>query len=142
VAKYKSRREKGIPRARTLRKISRAELAAGGVLNPPVDIPRPRTRAECIDGVRPCPWVGCRYSLHLEVNPETGSLKLVFPTREPWEMPPAESCALDVADRGPHTLEQLGELLNVTRERSRQLELKAIHAVKAAITEAEKGTEP
>ena len=125
----------------TLRKISRKELAAGGVLNPPIEVERPRTRGDCIDGVRPCPFVGCRYSLHLDVNPETGSVKLNFATREPWEMPADESCALDVADRGPHTLEQVGELMNITRERSRQLEVKALHHTKAAIADLEKETD-
>lgn len=30
-------------------------------------IPRPTTRAECRDEARPCPWVGCRHHLLLEV---------------------------------------------------------------------------
>lgn len=30
-------------------------------------IPRPRTRAQCQDGPRPCPWVACRHHLLLEV---------------------------------------------------------------------------
>ena len=34
----------------------------------------------------------------------------------------AESCALDVADRGPHTLETVARLVALTRERVRQLE--------------------
>lgn len=30
-------------------------------------IPRPRTRAECLQEARPCPWVSCRHHLLLEV---------------------------------------------------------------------------
>lgn len=37
-----------------------------------------------------------------------------------------ETCALDVADRGEATLEDVGACMNVTRERIRRLEAKAI----------------
>jgi hypothetical protein len=80
---------------------------------------RPRTRGECIDGIRPCPWASCRHHLALEVSPE-GSLKHVFPDIEVEDMKP--SCSLDVADEGEHTLGEVGERLNVTRERVRQIE--------------------
>ncbi len=43
-----------------------------------------------------------------------------FPDLEVWEM--TETCALDVADRGGITLEDVGILLNLTRERIRQVE--------------------
>jgi len=33
------------------------------------------------------------------------------------------TCALDVADRGGITLEEVGEILNLTRERIRQVEV-------------------
>lgn len=83
------------------------------------DSERPRTRGECVDGPRPCPWVSCRYHLYLEVNRETGKIKLTFPGLEPHQM--AETCALDAADRGPLTLDEVGTMLNLTRERVRQL---------------------
>jgi DNA-directed RNA polymerase sigma subunit (sigma70/sigma32) len=38
-----------------------------------------------------------------------------------------ESCALDVADRGDHTLNEGGEMLGVSRERVRQIEEQALH---------------
>lgn len=38
-------------------------------------IPRPRTRAECVDGPRPCPWVGCSQHLLLEVGATRASRK-------------------------------------------------------------------
>lgn len=78
---------------------------------------RPKTRGDCIGGVRPCPWAGCRHSLVIDVSP-CGSIKINNPDREA-----AESCALDVADRGEHTLDAIGEMTNLTRERVRQIEV-------------------
>lgn len=91
---------------------------------------RPATRGDCIGGERPCPFVGCRYHLFLDVDPETGSLKLNFPGREIEAM--AETCALDVADRGGATLEEVGEFTNVVRERIRQIEVRALMNLKRA----------
>lgn len=95
---------------------------------------RPRTRADCASTPRPCPWVGCRHHLYLDVNPETGSLKLNFPDREPWEL--ERSCALDVADSGAVTLDVLGRLLNVTRERARQIEIQVTEKLGSKLREA------
>ncbi len=94
-------------------------------------VPRPRVRGDCEDGPRPCPWVGCRYHLYLEVNPRTGSIKLQFPDFDPWEL--AETCALDVADRGGYTLEETGELFNISRERVRQVQGVALRKVESQI---------
>lgn len=41
---------------------------------------RPRTRADCENGERPCPWVSCKMHLLLDVMP-SGSLRLHNPTR-------------------------------------------------------------
>ena len=38
-------------------------------------IPRPTTRGECRAAARPCPWVGCRYHLLIEVT-SSGGLQL------------------------------------------------------------------
>jgi hypothetical protein len=81
---------------------------------------RPRCRRDCIAAPRPCLFVSCKHHLYLDVNPLTGSIKLNFPDREVWEL--RETCALDVADRGGLTLEEVGEILNLTRERVRQVE--------------------
>lgn len=44
------------------------------------ELKRPKTRAECIDGIRPCPWVGCR--ANLLVDPlEDGSIALNFKSK-------------------------------------------------------------
>ena len=92
---------------------------------------RPRTRAECVGAERPCPWVSCRHHLYLDINPQTGSIKINFPDLEPWEL--THSCALDVAERGMITLEECGEILNVTRERVRQLETRSLFQLKRAL---------
>ncbi len=79
---------------------------------------RPQTRAQC-GTERPCPWVSCRYHLAIDVNPRTGGVQLNY-QEDLSEM--RESCALDVAEQGGLTLEAVGALLGVTRERTRQME--------------------
>lgn len=79
----------------------------------------PRTRGECVDGPRPCPWMACRHHLATEVS-GFGRPVVVFPDLELDEL--MDTCSLDVADGGPRTLEEIGERLNLTRERLRQLE--------------------
>ncbi len=68
----------------------------------------PRTRGDCLAGPRPCPWAPCRHVL------------------------PGGSCVLDVADRGGATLEEVGLVLHLTRERIRQIEARALAKLLAA----------
>jgi hypothetical protein len=42
-----------------------------------------------------------------------------------------ETCALDVADRGGTTLEEVGAIMNLTRERIRQVEVKGLAKLEA-----------
>lgn len=84
---------------------------------------RPRQRGDCRCEQRPCPWVGCRYHLYADISFH-GTLVMIFPMLELWEI--RETCALDVADRGPQTQEKVGEFMNLTRERVRQIEKKAL----------------
>src|SRR5438105_2157325 len=86
-------------------------------------------RVECVDGPRPCPYVSCQHHLYLDVSARTGAIKLNFPDLEVWDM--NESCALDVADRGGTTLEDVGAIMNLTRERIRQVEVKALAKLEA-----------
>ena len=88
------------------------------------DVERPRTRGDCVDGERPCPFVTCKFHLYLDVNPTSGSIHLTYPTLEVDEL--AETCALDIADRGGAYLEYIADLLNLTRERIRQIETMAL----------------
>jgi hypothetical protein len=77
---------------------------------------------------RPCPFVSCKHHLYLDVNPETGSIKLNFPDLEVWEM--KETCSLDIADKSGITLEEVGEIMNLTRERIRQVEVRGLIKLK------------
>ena len=121
VARRKGR--KGLRRSKTLstRRLTREEIREADEIITALEGLRPRDRGQCASGARPCPWVSCKFHLYLDVNPETGSIKLNFPDLEVWEMP--ETCALDVAERGGITLEEVGEILNLTRERIRQVEV-------------------
>lgn len=118
-------------RARTIAmlRIRKTEIAIGRLLWPE-RVVRPATRGACKDGVRPCPYVGCRYNLFLDVDTERGSIKFNFPEFEPWDVPPTKSCALDIADGGGVTLDFVGHLVNLTRERVRQVELFALATVR------------
>jgi hypothetical protein len=135
------------------RTMSRKEIArdlrrqrASGVLDPELEAIvqemerlRPRTRAECANGPRPCMFISCKHHLYLDVNPATGSIKLNFPDREIWEL--EETCALDVADRGGITLEEVGTIMNLTRERIRQVETRGLLKLRA-ITDDEPCSPP
>lgn len=72
----------------------------------------PVVRGDCLPGgvneCRPCPYASCRY--HLPAG--------------------AESCALDVADAGEHTLEVIASYFGVTRERIRQIEQQAFERLR------------
>lgn len=91
---------------------------------------RPRTRGECQDGERPCPWVSCAHHL-LPGLLEEGSGRV--PRSDDAVLAALETmphtCALDVADEGGAVLESVGEAFGVTRERARQIEAKALKRV-------------
>ncbi len=93
---------------------------------------RPKTRGDCLPGgcneERPCPWLSCKHHLCLEVSPRGGGIKVMFPGLGPDEL--EETCALDVADRGGITLEGVAQLVNLTRERVRQIEARALLRLK------------
>jgi DNA-binding CsgD family transcriptional regulator len=119
----------GRVRSKTIaaRRLSRDERVQAEAMSYPDDIDRPRTREACESMPRPCPFVSCSHHLYLDVNRE-GAIKLNFPHLEVWEMP--ETCSLDVADRGGITLEEVGAILNLTRERVRQIETRGLYKIK------------
>jgi hypothetical protein len=110
---------------RDMRREARAEPEAASVDSGDLDElpPRPRVRGDCENGLRPCPYVSCKYHLYLDIG-SNGSMKMNFPDRDPTDL--TETCALDIADVGGATLEDVGVLMNLTRERVRQVEVKAL----------------
>jgi len=83
---------------------------------------RPTNRLECVDGLRPCPYISCQYHLYLDVE-DNGTIILNFKDVPPDRLDLLKAtCALDVADEGENTLESAGEYMNLTRERIRQIE--------------------
>ncbi len=128
------RRSKTMSRKEIARELRRQR--AFGLIDPELDAiireieaQRPRSRADCANGARPCMFISCKHHLYLDVNPATGSIKLNFPDREVWEL--EETCALDVADRGGITLEEVGTIMNLTRERIRQVETRGLLKLRA-----------
>lgn len=115
-------------------------MKIGALLYPERVEGRPKTRADCDSVPRPCPYVGCPHHLYADVS-EIGSLVVRFPDLEPWEL--AWSCSLDIADAaelaGGMTLEAVGRMMNMTRERIRQIETAAMATFldDTALTEAE-----
>lgn len=64
----------------------------------------------------------------LDINAESGAIKINHPHLEPWEL--RETCSLDVAERGGVTLEAVAEVMNLTRERARQIEVRGLLKLK------------
>jgi hypothetical protein len=121
-------------RARTIsiKRLSKREIDRGRMMYPETEYERPSTRGDCQHGPhaeRPCPFVSCKHHLYLDVNERTGSIKVNFPDLEVHELP--ETCGLDIADRGGLTLEEVGEVMNLTRERIRQLETRGLYKLKS-----------
>ncbi len=95
---------------------------------------RPQKRSECVGGIRPCPYVGCRHHLYLEVTEPRkgqgggpgGDIRLNFPGLDPDELD--ESCSLDVvADRVEVTSDEAGDLLGITRQMAERIEHVAVN---------------
>lgn len=140
-ARAKMKVVNGRTRAKTIApgRMTRDERRLTELLVTP-DVLRPLTRGDCeADPGRPCPWVSCPHHNYLDVNPETGAIKLNFPHLEVWEM--KDSCSLDVADRGGITLEETGAILNLTRERIRQVEVMGLDKIKNSDVELDRAPE-
>ena len=149
-------------------------MAAKGKVTRPWSDERPKNYyLDCIDRPRPCPWVGCKHNLMLDVNQETGSItlnvgretapggrrgrqvmthrrlntisarssgkglreqrlldegieKLFTVFEKVLKGDNIQTCVLDcVTNEKSHTLEEVGSMLSVTRERIRQIESRA-----------------
>lgn len=92
-------------------------------------VERPRTRGDCLNMPRPCPFVSCEHHLYLDVN-RAGSIRLNFPGLDFDEI--GETCSLDVADSGPQALREVAVHMNVTLQRCKQIETDGLQHVAAA----------
>lgn len=73
---------------------------------------RPKTRGECADVPRPCPFVSCRHHLYLDVD-RLGNI--AEHAADPLEM--EASCSLDVADEEePMGLVEIGRLIGINKQ--------------------------
>ena len=79
----------------------------------------PLTRGGCADVPRPCPHVGCRHHLYLDLAGRRGNVRIAFAGKEPWEL--EHSCSIDVAEVRPRILDEMAAVLGITRERTRQI---------------------
>jgi hypothetical protein len=101
---------------------------------------RPRTRGECQDGPRPCPWISCAMHLAFDPHEETGNLKCTRPDLDLENHPEnmvymRDTCALDIADRVEESEELLewscvAQALNVSIERARQIASSGLQALR------------
>jgi len=129
---------------------------------------RPRTVGDCRRGIRPCPFVSCRFNLLIDVLPD-GSLLLnakypsmrfgagrVIPPKIEVEAraqdeiedmieavfdepsPPVRSCLLDETmhrRRDDAELDDIADVLFVSRERVRQIEASGLENLKDRLRE-------
>lgn len=98
----------------------------------PKDSPRPSemTEDDCCypDAPRPCPLVSCRYNNYLSPT-DNGTILLSWPDKQPEDVPPEDSCALDVSRRGqtsdrPMLLKDLGVVVGQRSRQAMDLEVK------------------
>ena len=85
---------------------------------------RASQRAECREMDRPCPFVSCKWHLYLDVSESGLAIKINHPNIDPTEM--KHTCTLAVANVGGVTLYEVGKIINITRERVRQIEAFAL----------------
>lgn len=101
----------------------------------------PATRGECDSVQRPCKWTQCRHHLLVESRGSTRGKVTTAEWNPSLRVHPAargaatraealarlpESCALDVADRGEHQLHEIANMMGITKERTRQIEFRAL----------------
>lgn len=90
---------------------------------------RPKTRADCAQVPRPCPYYGCRYHLGCDVS-RVGTLKV-------WVIEEGQpSCALDEADDGPCDFDALGRAFHRSPGRAAMLLRKALRHLEIEVRKA------
>ena len=123
--KTRGRRRTG--RSEPIKKITKKSLIEGAKEVEGFKYRRPKERSECQGIGRPCPFVSCKYNLFLDVT-EIGTIKFNFSDIEELKF----NCVLDWAELGGITLDKIGDLMLITRERVRQTEEKALQRFRVA----------
>jgi hypothetical protein len=88
----------------------------------------PKRRRDCPPPAELCPFIECRYHLWTD-RVHRGRVMILAASSAYGD--PAHFCALHEADRGPKTLEQVGVVYGVSRERIRQLEAESMAVLRA-----------
>lgn len=102
---------------------------------------RPITRGDCDDVVRPCPWFECRYhNARVDSDHRSDAPGRMRGVHVPALNDPQTSCALDIAERGGVTLDEIADVLGITREGARLAEERALAHLRALLEALE--TEP
>jgi len=96
------------------------------------DAQRPKTRGQCADGPRPCPWAMCKYHLAIEVTADR--VRLNYGTDDLDTL--AETCALDVADRRVGR-NAVADVLGVTPQRLDQIVMAALEKAANGVSDAD-----
>jgi len=108
-------------------RFNKRDLMIGRFLYPEAEnLKRPENRKDCPD-IRPCPYVGCKYNMYLDVT-EAGGIR--EPDHEPWDVDPAFSCILEIVAAGARTFDEIAEIMGITRQRAQQIFAEGLEKVR------------
>lgn len=86
----------------------------------------PKTRGDCKDAPRPCPYIMCtKHGWLIEQSDRPGNPDKHAQGGATF-YPVGHSCKLDVADAGPRTRQQTGDEMDITDKRVEQIEKGAL----------------
>jgi len=94
--------------------VNRLSKAARKANGPTHEGWRPTCRSECANVPRPCPYVGCKYNLFLDVNESNGNIRLRWGHEDATKAPEEWSCVLDVVHDHPEGIAPPDMKLNQT----------------------------
>lgn len=99
----------------------------------------PRTRAECVNGQRPCQHVSCRHHLLGDIVNHAHwdtTAQEAFDRRN--EAGCNETCALDIADRGEASDEEIARVFGIPVERVQQIADEANRSARLLVADHER----
>ena len=107
----------------------------------PLVVERPKTRKDCENGIRPCPWGSCRHHLGIHLRkPMPCAGGSITPLSHGVSMPLGEdldsvvhTCSLDAASEGERTPREVGLLMGISDESVRQATITGLAGVRLAL---------